>query len=328
MKQNNLISIVVPICNTASYLEKCLKSIMSQTYSNLEIILVNNIKYEDTGIICNKCASIDNRIHVINVPNISVGAARNIGIENANGEYIGFVDSDDYIEKDMYEVLLTNLIDYNADISSIGFCYETEGKILEKEFTNKVETFGKVEAIQEVLKDKKIQSFVWNKLFTREMWDNIRFNEERVFEDIDVMYRIFQKVNKFVLIDIQKYIYVQRENSIMHKRNSQYVLDRLNVVVHRYDDISNMKEDKLNFANAYAFAVNMIVMFRSIVLKEYDDIYKEFMKYFDLFIEIVNKYNTQIIELLTPNQKIVLNFMLEDIKNAPKKIQEIKGIEQ
>lgn len=328
MKQNNLISIIVPIYNTASYLEKCLKSIMDQTYSNIEIILVNNITCTETGIICNKCASIDNRIRIINVPNISVGASRNIGIENANGKYIGFVDSDDYIEKDMYEVLLTNLINYDADISAIEFCYETEGKILEKEFTNKVEIYEQVQAIQEVLKDKKIQNFVWNKLFRREIWDNIRFNEERVFEDIDVMYRIFQKIDKFVRIDTQKYVYVQRENSIMHKRNSQYVLDRLNVIVHRYNDINNMKEDKLDFANAYAFAVNMIVIFRSIILKEYNDIYKEFMKYFDLFIEIVNKYNAPIIELLTPNQKIVLNFMLEDIKNAPEKIRAIKGIEQ
>lgn len=326
--KENLISIIIPIRDTRDYLEKCLNSVVNQTYSNLEIILVNDINTYGTKEICEKFKSMDNRIKIIDVSSVEVGEARNIGIKEATGEYLGFVDSDDYIAEDMYEILLNNLIDNNADISDIGFAREENGQIESKSFSGKIEVFDKDSALEEILKDKKLLSFMWNKLFKRKVWDNIWFDSQKVFEDIDIMYKLFENAEKVVLIDTLKYIYVQRSTSIMHTPNSLFMLDRLNVIVDRYNYFKNRYNDKIQFMNKYAFAVNMIVIYRKIVLSHFDDIYDDFMKYYDLFIEVINEYENEIRAILTPNQNLVLNFMLEDLSSAPEKIRSVKDIDK
>lgn len=326
--EKNLISIIIPIRNTKDYLEKCLNSVINQTYSNLEIILVNDISTEGTKEICEKFQSLDNRIKVIDISNVEVGEARNIGIRVATGNYLGFIDSDDYIAKDMYEILLKTMIDNNADIADIGFAREESGQIEDKTFNNTVEILNKETALEELLKDKKILSFVWNKLFKREVWDNIWFDSQKVFEDIDIMYKLFENAKTVAVIDSLKYIYVQRNTSIMHTSNSLFMSDRLNVIIDRYNHLKNKYNEKIQFMNKYAFAVNMIVIYRKIVLSNFNDIYDEFMKHYDLFISIINEHETQIREILTPNQNLVLNFMLEDLSSAPEKIKKVKDIDK
>lgn len=323
-----LISIIIPIYGTKDYLERCLNSVISQTYKNLEIILVNDIQTSETKSICDKFKLLDNRIKVIDVSSVEVGEARNIGIKHSTGEYLGFVDSDDYIREDMYEVLLKELVNSDADIADIGFAREEDGIIEEKKFTEKVQVLEKEVAIEELLKDKKVQSYMWNKLFRRSVWNNIWFDSKRVYEDIDIMYKLFIQAEKVVLIDSLKYIYVQRSTSIMHTLNSSYILDRLNVTVDRYNTFKNSNNSKIIFMNKYAFVVNMIVVYRRIVLDRYDDIFSEFMKYYDLFIEIVNEYEKEIRAILTPNQNLVLDFMLEDFSSAPDKIRSVKDIDK
>lgn len=326
--KENLISIIIPIRDTRDYLEKCLNSVVNQTYSNLEIILVNDINTDGTQEICEKFKAMDNRIKLINVSSVEVGEARNIGIKEATGEYFGFVDSDDYIAEDMYEILLNNLLDNNADISDIGFAREENGQIESKSFTGKIEVFDKESAIEEILKDKKLLSFMWNKLFKRKVWDNTWFDSQKVFEDIDIMYKLFENAERVVLIDTLKYIYVQRSTSIMHTPNSLFMLDRLNVIVDRYNHFKNKYNDKIQFMNKYAFAVNMIVIYRKIVLNYFDDIYDDFMKHYDLFLEVINEYETEIRKILTANQNLVLDFMLTDLSTAPEKIRNVKDIDK
>lgn len=326
--KKNLISIIIPIRDTKDYLEKCLNSVVSQTYTNLEIILVNDIDTEGTKEICEKFQKIDNRIKIIDISSVEVGEARNIGIKEATGEYLGFVDSDDYISNDMYEILLNTLLDHNADIADIGFAREENGQIESKSFSENIEIFDKESALEEILKDKKLLSFMWNKLFKRKVWDNIWFDSQKVYEDIDIMYKLFENAERVVLIDTLKYIYVQRSTSIMHTPNSQFMLDRLNVVVDRFNHFKNKYNDKIQFMNKYAFAVNMIVIYRKIVLTHFDDIYNDFMKHYNLFIEVINEYENEIRAILTPNQNLVLNFMLEDLSSAPDKIRNVKNIDK
>lgn len=326
--KKNLISIIVPIFNTEIYLEKCLNSIINQTYTNLEIILINNIETKGTLEICEKFKALDDRIQIINVSNIGVGEARNVGIRHSTGQYLGFIDSDDYIKEDMYEILLKSMIDNNADIADIGFAREENGKIENKVFTNKIEILNQDDALEELLKDKKILSYMWNKLYKKEIWNNIWFDSTRVYEDIDIMYKLFENAKKIVLIDILKYIYVQRDTSIMHSLNSSFILDRLNVIVDRYNYLKNINKKQIQFMNKYAFTVNMIVIYRKIVLEHYDDIYDDFMKYYDLFIDIVNEYEKDIRLILTPNQNLVLDLMLENLSTAPEKIRSIKDIDK
>ena len=124
-KEKPLISVIVPIYKVEKYLNKCVKSIINQTYKNLEIILVDDGSPDNCGKICDKLAERDDRIRIIHKKNGGLSSARNAGIEIANGEYIGFVDSDDYIDNDMFETLYNNIKDNNADLSIIGYQIET-----------------------------------------------------------------------------------------------------------------------------------------------------------------------------------------------------------
>ena len=114
----------------------------------------------------------------------------------------------------------------------------------------------------------------------------------------------------------------------MHTHNSLFILDRINVIINRYNQLKEINSDKIQFMNKYAFAVNMIVIYRKIVLENYNEIYDDFMKYYDLFIQIINEYQDEIREILTPNQNLVLGFMLEELSTAPQKIRNVKNIDK
>ena len=124
-KYKSLISIIIPVFNMEDKLNKCIQSVINQTYDNLEIILVNDGSKDNSLKICENYKNIDNRIKLISINNNGVSNARNIGIKNATGKYIGFVDSDDYIDNDMFETLYNNIKDNNADLSIIGYQIET-----------------------------------------------------------------------------------------------------------------------------------------------------------------------------------------------------------
>ena len=322
------ISIIIPAYNVENYIEKCINSVLQQTYNNIEIIIVDDGSTDSTGKICDKYKSEYVNIQVIHQKNAGLPAARNTGLNFATGDYIGFIDSDDYIYEDMYEVLVDNITKMNADIAMVQFCYEVNGEKVYKPSTDEVEVFNTSEAIIELIKDKKIHNFAWNKLYNAELWKKHKFKEGRVYEDFEVMYKVFLDCKKIVYIDSIKYVYVQRENSIMHKPISQYSLDRLNAVMERYNYIKTTQNKDLQFYNSYALAVNMIVIYRSISLYDYDDIYDEFMKYFELFMDIIQKYEFRIRKLLTPNQNKVLDYMKEDMTTAKIKIKNTKNIDK
>ena len=117
MMKSDLISIIVPVYKVEKYIDECIKSIINQTYTNLEIILIDDGSPDNCGKICDEYAKNDKRIKVIHQKNMGQSVARNVGLEYAKGDYIGFVDSDDYIKNNMFEVLHNNLVSYNADIS-------------------------------------------------------------------------------------------------------------------------------------------------------------------------------------------------------------------
>ena len=124
--ENNLISIIVPIYNSENYIKKCLDSILAQTYSNLEVILIDDGSTDNSYNICKDYQKKDNRIVLLQQKNAGVSRARNHGLEVAKGEYIGFVDSDDYIEPEMYEILLNSIIESNSKIAICNYYYENE----------------------------------------------------------------------------------------------------------------------------------------------------------------------------------------------------------
>lgn len=240
----NKISIIVPFYNVEKYASKCIESIINQTYKNLEIILVDDGSKDNCGKICDEFAKKDKRIKVIHKTNGGLSDARNAGIKEATGNYIGFVDSDDYIESDMYEYLLNLLEKNNADISicGVGEVYEDfeEESIKTKE---DVIIYDNKEALKELLLDKKIRSHAWDKLYKKELFNNIFYPKGRKMEDVGTTYKLFNKANRIVYGEKIKYHYLQRKNSIMGKNDTNMWIDYYELSTTRYEEIKKIYPD-------------------------------------------------------------------------------------
>ena len=210
-----IISIIVPIYNVGKYLPKCIESILNQTFKNFELILVNDGSTDNSGVVCDDYAKKDTRIKIIHESNGGVSSARNAGLYVAKGEYIGFVDPDDYIDKNMYEKLYRLCIDNNSDIAICRFNREINGKIQNKESTEEIIELNNMEAMNELFKGNLYRFSLCNKLFSKKCFNDVLFPEERIHEDLSTTYKLFANSKKAVYINYCGYIYVRRENSIL-----------------------------------------------------------------------------------------------------------------
>lgn len=209
-----VISIIVPVYNVEKYLEKCINSLINQTITNIEIILVDDGSQDASGTICDQFEKKDQRIRVYHKKNEGLSSARNFGIDMANGEYIGFIDSDDYVDLDMYELLYCNLKKEDADISmcDLYHCYDDT----EPQANSKPEyfVFDKVTAIKTVMEAKKTSVTAVNKLYKKELFDKVRYPQGKLSEDAFVIVELLLEADSIVLDTHSKYYYVHRKNSI------------------------------------------------------------------------------------------------------------------
>lgn len=259
-----ILSIIVPVYDVEKYINKCIDSILKQTFTNFELILIDDSSPDNCGNICDKYAKLDSRIKVIHKENGGLSSARNVGIDAARGEYIGFVDSDDYIKNDMYESLYKAILKYKADISICGKFIVGQDKVLSVCNSDNVRIYNRYEGLIEIIKDKNINSFAWDKLYKRELFDNVRYPEGRYFEDIATTYKLFMLSNKIVHINSSKYYYLQREDSICGSYTCKKSYDHftswyecLKAIKCLYPKLSNLYKDKL-FEIAY-FSLNNIL---------------------------------------------------------------------
>jgi glycosyltransferase involved in cell wall biosynthesis len=176
-----LISIIIPVYNVEKFLPRCLESIKNQTYTKLEVILVNDGSTDDSGLICDEYSKIDNRFVVIHKENGGVSSARNLALNRAKGKYIGFVDSDDWVELDMFERLYKLIQDNQADIAMCGYFKEkVDGTILNKIEPSEVIQFNSKQALNAILNQNGFKGFLWNKLFSAEL---LKTNSKEVFDN-------------------------------------------------------------------------------------------------------------------------------------------------
>lgn len=208
-----LISIIVPVYNMEIYLRKCIDSILCQTYKNIELILVDDGSTDSSPQICDEYAELDDRVKVIHKHNTGQADSRNKGINIAKGEYIGFVDSDDWIDADMYEVLYNTIVDTGADISICGTYYEYKNKVEVIYDCGRTYIYDNKEAIKAVYLDSNIKSYSCDKLFKREIIAN-DYPDIRYFEDLSVLIKWIANANKIVVVGKAKYHYRQRLGSI------------------------------------------------------------------------------------------------------------------
>lgn len=215
------ISVIVPVYNVEEYLDRCVESIVNQTYNNLEIILVDDGSTDDCPAMCDKWAEKDNRIKVIHKQNGGLADARNAGLSIANGDYIGFIDSDDYIDPDMYECLIHHAVANNADIA--GCFYRKVGKDFVNELGSdySVKVFNCDEYLCEYYLKNVLYFSCCNKIYKRELIDDTRFSTEAgLCEDGCFNYETSKKADIIVMINKPMYNYILRETSLTNNKKS------------------------------------------------------------------------------------------------------------
>lgn len=211
----DLISIIVPVYNIEAYIERCVNSILNQTYKNLQIILVDDGSIDNSGDICDKIAPTDSRIQVIHKTNGGLSDARNEGIKVANGKYIGFVDGDDYIDKDMYRVLYSAIIEYDSEIASCGYYEQFADKIDVKCCSEKTVRLDRIQAYEALFIHKKILGCSsCNKLFSAQLFKDNKYRVGIIGEDLEIIYRLLNEAEGVVCVNKSLYYYIHRENSI------------------------------------------------------------------------------------------------------------------
>ncbi|WP_112182071.1 glycosyltransferase [Paraliobacillus zengyii] len=227
------ISVIVPIYQVEKYLSKCIESIINQTYSNLEIILIDDGSPDRCFEICDKYASMDKRIVVIRKENGGLSDARNAGLAIATGEYISFIDSDDYIHLSFYEVLLGLILTNDADIAQCGYQIVEENQ----EFTPPIRKDLTIEDVVVLNKLDILHNLynlnygdtvvVWNKLFKSNLFTNLFFPKGKVHEDELTTYQILYRANTVAITSKKMYFYLQRSDSIMGQGFTIKSLDKL-----------------------------------------------------------------------------------------------------
>jgi glycosyltransferase involved in cell wall biosynthesis len=236
-----LVSVIIPAYNIEDYIGRCLDSVLSQTYKNLEIIGIDDGSSDRTGEILDNYAKKDRRIKVIHKENGGVSSARNKGIEAAEGDYIGFIDGDDLIEPEMYKTLVDLLEEENADISHCGYQMVFPDRIDYYHNTGKKKIQTTEEGLKDLLSGEMIEPGLVNKLYKKELIKNCRLDETiKINEDLLMNYQLFKLSQKSVYYDITPYSYIIRSssatgaNSLITKRE-----DSLRVLNQIKDDCIN-----------------------------------------------------------------------------------------
>lgn len=305
-----LISIIVPVYKVEDYLIRCVDSITNQTYKNIEIILIDDGSPDNSGKICDELRKKDNRIVVIHKTNGGQSEARNKGLDIAKGEYIGFVDSDDYIEENMFETLLDIAEREKADIVS--------GKIKKIFKNNKyeiiedhksIENYSGNDALVELLKGK-ITDYIYNKIYKKEIWNNIRFPEGKILEDMDVMYLLIEKANKVSCTNKTEYYYVFRENSSISTINTQITYNLRDVVNRKYDYLKLKKIELIDLLNIYKLSMISHYFYTLSFCKDKENYFnQDFDEEYIFFKKYFKRYKKQLYKQLSFRKRIEINLL-------------------
>lgn len=259
----NLVSIVVPIYGVEKYLKKCVDSLLNQTHQDLDIILVDDGSPDLCPEICDEYAKLDKRIRVIHKKNGGLSSARNAGINAALGDYICFIDSDDYVSENFVETLYFELIKHNCDYVACNFdyIYNEEGKgVLLYNFKNK--NFENEEIIDNLFgKYNLMLTIACNKLYKKSLFNKVKYTEGIIHEDEDIAYRIAEKCKRVRIINNVLYHYFQRMGSITNNRNVEKKEIMIEIARKRYQYIKENYSSKRIISKAsYLYLIFYVVL--------------------------------------------------------------------
>ncbi len=262
------------------------------------------------GVLCDEIAKKDKRIKVIHQKNYGVSIARNVGIKNATGKYIGFVDSDDLISNRMYEFMYKSIIESKSRISMCNYCAFKKNTPQFDEIY-KTEIMSTDEVIKELMKDRKVRNFAWNKLFDIGIFKNINFIEGKKYEDLGTIFKLFLEVENVVYVNMKLYGYYIREASLTGNYNIDTTLDFIEMIRYRYEYLMREKPNLSKYINMNR--VNIVARYfidiakskKISVLKNSEfksKLYKE--------LEIAKKLNTREIRKINTRELNILNKIL------------------
>ena len=242
----DLITVVVPVYNVEEYLDKCIESIINQTYKNLEIILVDDGSPDKSGAICDEYAKQDSRIKVIHKENGGLSDARNVGIKRAAGKYITFVDSDDYISLDYVEYLYNLIRKYNVNLSICNIKTVWKNTKIEEMQEKENKLLSSKEALENFLFQKGIEISAYGKLYLKELWENHEFPFGKAYEDTAVIYKVIEEAKEVAYGNKECYYYIARVGSIskqpgFNKNEIDYIEntnEMLKYIEETYPDLS------------------------------------------------------------------------------------------
>lgn len=262
------ISIIVPIFNAEKYLHKSLNSLKNQTYKDLEIILVNDGSTDNSGVICDEFSQKDDRFKVIHKENGGVSSARNAALKIVSGEYVGFVDPDDWVENSMFEDLLELATKHKADISMCGYIKEKPDKtIIELTKPKGTYEYTKIDAINNILNTKSFRGFLWNKLFSTNLLkeNKITFDEKVHFcEDMLFCCQAFSRSEKIVYNTSPLYHYIIHETNASKSQFSPKKLTALSALIKIIDMLYEVKGVNLNKFKNYFMNMNISLLMHGI----------------------------------------------------------------
>lgn len=295
------ISIIVPVYNTEKYLDRCIESIINQTYKELEIILVDDASPDNCPKMCDEWAKKDKRIKVIHIENKGVANARNQGLKIATGSYVGFVDSDDYIEPEMYERLINELNETKCDIAVCGFQVNTEDK--GDSFTRIISSD---EALKKVVTGDYKFGVLWNKLYKKQVLSGVTMPPLVCCEDMVYNYYAFKNAENIVELNTKLYHYIKNEESTTNKNFNYGAFDAIKSKEIILADCGQNKE--LTKYAIYGYILSSYAVLNRVIstqkfIELYDELRKgilQFKKYI-LFSKLYNgrdKIKTLILWLL------------------------------
>ena len=279
MRRNHpLISVIVPIYNAYSYINDTIKSILNQTYSNLEIILIDDGSVDGSSDLCDEWCAIDERVICYHIPNSGVSCARNYGIDHACGEYVTFVDADDYIDPNMYELMIDKMIFYNVKICCSSHQRNIAG-VNNIEFQrSKIEVVESESAFEEMCRlysrDKRFGWEVWDKIFKRDILEGIRFHIDiKIGEDLLFLWEVLQKNEDMLYLPLHMYHYCSNNGSAMNDMNFKKRKIELNAMRKIYLETNKNKKIKELLKGHYFIAlIATLKQFNSIkTVSEYND---------------------------------------------------------
>lgn len=264
LNKNPKVSIIIPAYNIAPYLERCLESVRCQTFKNLQIIIIDDGSTDQTGMIADSFAERDKRFHVIHKENRGVSAARKTGLEKAEGDYIGFVDGDDYIEPEMYEKLVELAVEYSADIAHCGYQMVFPDRVDLYHGTGELRIQDSYTAVKDLLEGTMVEPGLVNKLYRHDLFIGIEYDPEIVInEDLLLNFLLFHRVYRSVFLDEPLYHYMVRKNSAStSKWNEHKVMDPVRVLEKMRREEKD-QELRALIDNRYIYQLVRVIIFRS-----------------------------------------------------------------